>query len=158
MSFGCRRARPQNDNGSDIDIVGDGRGFDDVLSERPPGVGFTDERRVRGANFTPVLFGYDSSQITGSEGQKVAGAADYLKRNSGLAIVVEGHCDERGSREYNLSLGERRALAVRAYLIGLGVPAQRIHTRSLGEEQPADPGHDESSWRVNRRGEFLMYR
>ncbi len=156
---GCRRAGPHsNDNGSDIDIIGGGgSGFEGMLTARP-GDDFDEARRVTAADFPPVHFGYDSSQITGSEGQKVGPVADYLQRNSRLTIVVEGHGDERGSHEYNLSLGERRALALRAYLVGLGVPAQRIHTRSLGEEQPTDPGHDESAWRQNRRGEFLLYR
>jgi peptidoglycan-associated lipoprotein len=72
-------------------------------------------------------------------------------------VVIEGHCDERGSREYNLALGERRALAVRAYLVGLGIDATRLQTKSYGEEQPVAMGHDESSWSRNRRAEFVLF-
>jgi peptidoglycan-associated lipoprotein len=81
-----------------------------------------------------------------------------MTRNQDVRLIAEGHCDERGSREYNLSLGEHRALAVRAYLVGLGVDGARIQTRSYGEEQPLDPGHDESAWRLNRRVEFALFR
>jgi peptidoglycan-associated lipoprotein len=71
---------------------------------------------------------------------------------------VEGNCDERGSNEYNLALGERRALAVRAYLVNLGIDAGRIQTKSLGEERPVALGHDESSWQQNRRAEFQLFK
>ena len=76
----------------------------------------------------------------------------------GGVVTVSGHCDERGSREYNMALGENRALAVRAHLIRLGTDAARIQTRSYGEERPLDPGHSEAAWRRNRRGEFLLFR
>jgi peptidoglycan-associated lipoprotein len=72
-------------------------------------------------------------------------------------VIIEGHGDERGSREYNLALGERRALAIRDYLISLGVDPSIIQTKSLGEEMPAATGHDESAWRMNRRGVFAIY-
>jgi peptidoglycan-associated lipoprotein len=86
---------------------------------------------------------------------------DVLKRNSelirqtpGLIIQIEGHCDERGTQEYNLALGEKRALAVRSHLINLGVSGDRLITISYGEEDPANMGHDESAWSQNRRAEF----
>ena len=72
-------------------------------------------------------------------------------------MIVEGHGDERGSREYNLALGERRSLAVRDYLISLGVDPSVIQTKSFGEEMPGNMGHDEGAWRKNRRVEFAMY-
>jgi peptidoglycan-associated lipoprotein len=105
--------------------------------------------------FAPVYFDYDSAQINPSEQGKLSAVASQLSQQS-AGLIVEGHCDERGSNEYNLSLGERRAMAVRAYLIGLGVPPDRIQTKSLGEEMPAVPGHDESAWSKNRRGEFVV--
>ncbi len=108
--------------------------------------------------FPTVYFDYDSSQINAGERGKVEEVASYLRSNAGAAVVVEGHCDERGSNEYNLSLGDRRALAVRAYLIGLGVEADRVQTKSMGEENPVAMGHDESAWSKNRRGEFVLVR
>ncbi len=107
--------------------------------------------------FTPVLFAYDSSQVSASERPKIEAVGSHLKQNSAHAVIIEGHCDERGSREYNLALGEQRALSIRTYLAGLGVEADRIQTKSLGEEQPAMPGHDEATWSQNRRGEFVLY-
>ena len=107
--------------------------------------------------FEPVYFAYDSSQVTAGEQTKVEAVSQYLRQNPNTAVIVEGHCDERGSLEYNLSLGERRALAIRAYLTELGIGADRIQTKSLGEEQPVASGHDESAWSQNRRGEFVLY-
>jgi peptidoglycan-associated lipoprotein len=109
------------------------------------------------AMFSPVLFAYDSSQVSAAERPKIETVASHLRQNPAHAVIVEGHCDERGSREYNLALGERRALAVRSYLVGLGIEADRIQTKSMGEESPADPGHSEAAWRLNRRGEFILY-
>ncbi len=113
---------------------------------------------VTDVSFESVAFPFDSFQIADSERGKIEAVADYMGRSKDVTAVIDGHCDERGSREYNLSLGEHRALAVRAYLISLGVAGDRIQTRSFGEEQPLDAGHEESSWRQNRRGEFLLFR
>ena len=107
--------------------------------------------------FESVFFAYDSSQVGVGERMKIEAVSQYLQQNSGQAVIIEGHCDERGSREYNLALGERRALAVRTYLSNLGIEADRIQTKSLGEEAPGAPGHDESAWSQNRRGEFVLY-
>ena len=113
---------------------------------------------VTDVTFETVAFLYDSYQIADSERGKIESVSDYLNSNGDVTAVIDGHCDERGSREYNLSLGEHRALAVRAYLITLGVSGDRVHTRSFGEEQPIVAGHGESSWSQNRRGEFSLYR
>ncbi len=110
---------------------------------------------VRG-QFQPVYFAYDSSTVADAERTKIEEVASFLRSNATRAVVVEGHCDERGSNEYNLALGERRALAVRAYLVGLGIGAERIQTKSFGEEQPVAMGHNEESWRLNRRSEFVI--
>ena len=107
--------------------------------------------------FPAVLFAYDSSQVNPEEAGKCETVAKYLKKTNGSGVIVEGHGDERGSREYNLALGERRALAIRDYLISLGVDPAVIQTKSLGEEMPENPGHDESAWRLNRRGVFAIY-
>ena len=103
-----------------------------------------------------VLFDFDSSVIKASEKPKVAAVADYLKANSAAAVRVEGNCDERGTEEYNRSLGERRALAVREELIRLGIDMTRADTTSYGKDRPAVQGHDESAWRQNRRDDFIV--
>ncbi len=108
--------------------------------------------------FENVLFGFDSFQVPAAERPKVEEVADYLRSNPDIVVVVEGHCDERGSREYNLSLGEQRAQAVRSYLVNLGISPDRIQTVSFGKERPIDPGHNEAAWRLNRRAEFVFYR
>jgi len=100
--------------------------------------------------FQPVLFAYDSAQVSSGERAKIEAVASHLKQNPSNAIILEGHCDERGSREYNLALGERRALAVRTYLIGLGIASDRTQTKSYGEENPAAPGHDEATPKSSR--------
>jgi len=106
--------------------------------------------------FDTVKFAYDSAQVDDTERAKVEAVAEYLKANAAGMVTLEGHCDERGSNEYNMSLGERRALAVRDYLMNLGIDGARIQTKSLGEEQPKAPGHDETAWTVNRRVEFVI--
>jgi len=98
-----------------------------------------------------VFFDLDSSVIT-SEGQDtLKSQAEYLKANASVNVTIEGHCDERGTREYNIALGERRANATKKYLISLGVEKARIQTISYGKERPAVIGSDESAWGQNRR-------
>jgi len=117
-----------------------------------------DERKTDPAyQVDPVYFSYDSFQVQSSELSKIERVAEMMRGEPGLTLVTEGHCDERGSNEYNMSLGEHRALAIRANLVTLGIDGSRIQTRSYGEEQPADPGHSEASWRMNRRVEFVFY-
>ena len=103
-----------------------------------------------------VHFDFDSSVIKASEKPKVAAVADYLKANKGKAVLVEGNCDERGTEGYNMSLGERRALAVREELIRLGIGGTEVDTISYGKDRPVDPGHDESAWKKNRRDDFIV--
>jgi peptidoglycan-associated lipoprotein len=103
-----------------------------------------------------VHFDFDSSVVKAGEKSKVSAVADYLKGNAGTAVEIEGHCDERGTEEYNRSLGERRALALREQLVSLGIDANRIDTISYGKDRPADPGHDEAAWKQNRRGDFAL--
>lgn len=102
---------------------------------------------------TPVYFDYDSFVLRADAVETLNQHAAAIKADSGV-YMIEGHCDERGTQEYNLALGERRALAVRDYLMRMGVPGSRLVTMSYGEEVPAQPGHDESAWRLNRRCEF----
>lgn len=97
-----------------------------------------------------IFFDFDSSVVNG-EGQETLQKQATFLRNKGSNVTVEGHCDERGTREYNLALGERRASATKNYLVSLGVPASRVQTISYGKERPAVTGSDESAWSQNRR-------
>ena len=108
------------------------------------------------AQLAAVQFAFDSAQVDEGERAKAEAAAAYLKSNAGTTVTLEGNCDERGSTEYNMSLGERRAQSVSTYLMSLGIDANRIQTKSYGKERPKDPGHAETAWRVNRRVEFVV--
>ncbi len=105
-----------------------------------------------------VYFSYDSSTVAAKELSKVRDVANYLRAWPSTKVVVDGHCDERGTEEYNRALGDRRALSIRAALIQQGVAADRVFTRSFGKDRPAAPGHNETSWWQNRRGEFVLLR
>ena len=98
-----------------------------------------------------VFFGFDSYDLNGDARQRLQDQAAWLKQYSDVSITVEGHCDERGTREYNIALGERRAQAMKNYLIGLGVSAGRISTISYGKERPAVLGSNDAAWDQNRR-------
>jgi peptidoglycan-associated lipoprotein len=103
-----------------------------------------------------VFFDLDSSNIREDSRASLQKNADWMKRWTSTRITVEGHCDERGSSEYNLALGERRANAVKAYLTGLGIPTDRVAIVSKGEEAPACSEHNEACWQQNRRGHFVI--
>ncbi len=107
--------------------------------------------------FAPVYFGFDSTVIPQGELGKVDLVAEHLKAKPERVVLVDGNCDERGSNEYNITLGENRAIIVRNYLVQNGIDGGRIQTRSYGEERPAAEGHDESAWALNRRAEFGIY-
>jgi peptidoglycan-associated lipoprotein len=104
-----------------------------------------------------VYFDFDSYILNQTARDTLNGNAEYLlKQNTSIKVQVEGHCDERGSDEYNLALGEKRAKAALNYLVTLGVPAERLSFISYGKEKPADPGHDEAAWAKNRRDQFAV--
>ena len=104
-----------------------------------------------------LYFDFDSSAIKPGQEAKLQKVADYFKANTTLeALVIEGNCDERGTEKYNLSLGERRALAAREYLANLGVKPERIKTVTYGASRPAEPGHNEEAWKKNRRDDFIL--
>jgi len=113
---------------------------------------------IKGLNLRNIQFAYDSFQITDSEVPKIREIADYMQVNANTRLVAEGNCDERGTAEYNISLGENRAQAVRAYLIGLKVDGSRIQTKSYGKDKPLDEGHNEAAWSKNRRVEPVLYK
>jgi len=103
-----------------------------------------------------VFFDYDKAGIRDDQKAALNDNVGWLKGNTGAKVLLEGHCDERGTAEYNLGLGERRAKAVKDYLIAAGVAADRISTISYGKERPFVLGHDESAWKWNRRGHFVI--
>ena len=116
--------------------------------------GWPEDRATLAAD--TVHFDYDSSTIRASERPRVQAVADYLKANSANALRIEGHCDERGTDEYNRALGVRRATALRAELVSLGIDAGRIDTISFGRDKPVDTGHSDAAHAKNRRGEFVV--
>jgi peptidoglycan-associated lipoprotein len=105
-----------------------------------------------------VFFEYDRVTLTEEAKRDLDGNVTWLRANVQVRITVEGHCDERGTNEYNLALGDRRAKAVRDYLVAAGIDVRRIVTISYGEERPFNPGHDETAWRENRRAHFVVTR
>ena len=102
-----------------------------------------------------VHFNFDSAVVLDKEQANIASVAQALQDQS-LKLLVEGHCDERGTEQYNMSLGERRALALREALGKVGIDQMRVKTISYGKDKPADPGHNEAAWAKNRRGEFIL--
>ncbi|HSG90004.1 MAG TPA: peptidoglycan-associated lipoprotein Pal [Pseudomonadales bacterium] len=103
---------------------------------------------------TVFYFDFDKSELKPRARTMLAGHAAYLSKNANVRVTIEGHADERGTREYNLALGERRASAVRSFLQSLGVRSSQVSVVSYGEERPIDPGHSESAWAKNRRAEI----
>ena len=103
-----------------------------------------------------VYFEYDRFTLTGAGKDSLKTNAKWLKNNASARIQIEGHCDERGTTQYNLALGERRANAVREFMGRMGVAKERMDVVSYGEERPADPGHDDAAWGKNRRATFVI--
>ena len=103
-----------------------------------------------------VYFGYDSSDLDSDALELLQDQVAWLKQNSNVSVTIEGHCDERGTREYNLALGEKRAQAVKNYLIGLGINPDRVSTISYGKERPAVVGSNDGAWAQNRRSVTLV--
>jgi peptidoglycan-associated lipoprotein len=113
------------------------------------------EDRAALAAYT-IHFAFDSAAIKSGEKANLQSVADALKSDANAKLLIEGNCDDRGTEEYNRSLGERRALAAREALAKLGVSPDRIRTISYGKDKPADPGHDEAAWAKNRRDDFVL--
>lgn len=114
------------------------------------------KEKFAAGGFNTVYFDYDSAAINDSAASTLKQFADFSKANSVKGVTIEGHCDERGTREYNLALGDRRAVAVKKYLTGLGLSADQVTTISYGKERPAVDGHDEAAWAKNRRGVIVL--
>ncbi len=110
----------------------------------------------RDSPMRPAFFEYDSAELSADARAALDANAAVLKKYPTWAVTIEGHCDERGTAEYNLALGERRAVAAQAYLTSLGIAADRLKTVSYGKEFPFDPGHDEAAYAKNRRAHFVI--
>ncbi len=127
-------------------------GTQTAMAEAEAGVAATMEKP---SDFPDIHFDFDQSFIREDARPTLRDVADYLKANPAASILIEGHCDERGTAEYNIALGERRAESTRSYLVSLGVKPGALSTVSFGEEKPLDPGHDETAWAKNRRAHFV---
>ena len=126
-----------------------------VEPENPIKSGNLDEIN-RNSPLKPVFFDYDSAELSPAAKSALDENAGVLKKYGTWLLTIEGHCDERGTPEYNLALGERRAVAALTYLVALGVAADRLRTVSYGKEFPFDAGHDEGAWAKNRRAHFVI--
>lgn len=161
---GCKKKAPASEPSGDMpettaastddrealdsgDIIGMGT---DSLSDDDLGTG-RDEPDLK-----DVHFAFDRYDLTITAQTLLRENAEWLRANPGVQIVIEGHCDERGSNEYNLALGERRAEAIKNYLVSLGISDARMRTISYGEEMPLDPASNEAAWAKNRRGHLLV--
>ena len=127
-------------------------GMQTAMAEAAAGVAATMEKP---SQFSDIHFDFDKSFIREDAKPTLQQVADYLKNNPGASVLIEGHCDERGTAEYNIALGERRAESTKSYLVSLGVRAGALTTVSFGEEKPFDPGHTEDAWAKNRRAHFV---
>ncbi|TNJ39200.1 peptidoglycan-associated lipoprotein Pal [Chlorobaculum thiosulfatiphilum] len=114
-----------------------------------------DQRGGRGTVIGDVFFDFDSSALSPEAQEQLKQNAAWMQKNSYTSVTIEGHCDERGTDEYNIALGERRAEAAQNYLINLGVSNNRLSTVSYGEEKPFDTGNNEEAWAKNRRDHFV---
>ena len=162
LASGCARKKAKNGDspyteGDTVDTAATEEGWGADGDTPLPAGRFSDLPRVQGVNFSPVYFGLDNYQIDGSEYGKIDAVADFMRSNPTVVLVVEGHCDERGTAEYNMSLGDYRAQSIRSYRISAGISADRIQTQSYGKERPAVQGSGEAVWSRNRRGEFALY-
>lgn len=113
-------------------------------------------RQAAEAALKDINFDFDKSDIREVDKPKLQAISDFMKAYAMAKVQIEGHCDERGTVEYNLALGERRAFATQSYLVGLGTPESRLSTISYGKERPKVQGKDEETWLVNRRCEFKL--
>jgi peptidoglycan-associated lipoprotein len=127
-----------------------------VLSEQDIFMQKTLEEINREKPLANIYFDYDKSAIRDDAKPVLEANAAWMKKFPSVKILIEGHCDERGTEEYNLALGERRAKAAEDYLVTLGIASDRMKIISYGKSQPVDPGHNEAAWQLNRRDQFLI--
>lgn len=154
LASGCSRPK-KSDSGEGGSAEGGAASGQPIIEDKNIGsdpMG-SDGGRIDGLN--TIFFEYDQARLTNDARTKLSGNADWIKKNPSYTIQIEGHTDERGSVEYNLSLGERRAKSVKTYLEGLGVAANRMTVISYGEEKPIQSGDNEGAWSKNRRANFV---
>jgi len=125
-------------------------------TETPPTPAPPSSHELAAADLQPVFFDFDSATLRDDARSTLDANARLLRDNKGVKFVIEGHCDERGTVEYNQALGEQRAQAARGYLVRAGIEEARIQVISYGKERPFDPGHDEAAWAKNRRAHFAL--
>ena len=161
---GCKYGKVNEGSGTDTGVGSDIANGGDIASVESGSIDDASQRhfedyltRCTDVNFAPVYFGFDSTVVPQGEMGKIDEVVQHLNANANRVTVIEGNCDERGSNEYNMSLGENRAIIIRNDLVQSGISADRIQTRSYGEEKPAVTGNDESAWSKNRRGEFAIF-
>ena len=124
-----------------------------LVAKRTPGI---EGEVFESSLLKPIHFDFDKYDIRPADTEILKGNSAFLKKFPNVKIQIEGHCDERGTNEYNLALGERRANSTKKYITSLGITADRVSTISYGEEKPMDPGHNEEAWTKNRRANFLI--
>jgi peptidoglycan-associated lipoprotein len=138
---------------------GAGMGSDESLDSKPRAdqYGAVLEGRTTGP-MLPIYFEFDQYNVREDQRDRMRTNAEYLSGNTSVRIRIEGNCDERGTNEYNMALGERRAVSAKKYLVNMGVSADRLETISYGEEKPLNFGHDDLAWSQNRRADFVAIR
>jgi len=171
---GCAKKKPASEEMGVVEepgAPGPGEpGFEKIYEEKmaakeesleATGSGMAQEEFLEGRTsgpMLPVYFDFDKSNIREDQRERIEKNASFLKEEPAVKVRIEGNCDERGTNEYNMALGERRAISAKKYLRNLGVHEDRMHTISFGEEKPLLRGHDEYSWAQNRRDDFVIVR
>jgi peptidoglycan-associated lipoprotein len=148
---GCG-SKKDNDQGMVQKAQGEAAGATESLDSKS--LGISEGRTTEG--MLPVYFEFDSSDIKKDQVSRIEINADFLNKQKGYDVKIEGNCDPRGTNEYNMALGERRALSAKKYLVNLGVDEAKLSTVSYGEERMLLHGHDELSWAQNRRADFVV--
>ncbi len=150
MVVGCKGKQTNSDANIQTSPTGNTALESTPLSFDPAG---SDSGKIDG--LVTVHFGYDKSSLDANSKKDIATNVDWMKKNGNVKVQIEGHCDSRGTIEYNVALGERRANAVKAYMVSLGINADRLSTISYGKEKPVATGDSESAWSKNRRANFV---
>jgi peptidoglycan-associated lipoprotein len=148
---GCG-SKKDTDQAMEQEVKGEAIGVAESLDSKP--LGISEGRTTEG--MLPVYFDFDSSDITKDQVARVELNAEFLKKQNDYDVKIEGNCDPRGTNEYNMALGERRALSAKKYLVNLGADEAKLSTVSYGEERMLLHGHDELSWAQNRRADFVV--